>query len=66
MSLLIKYTSECECGGTLRSTTWDMTQNPGGAVEIDLDMLGDMVIECLECGKKVYVPDLSDHMEEVE
>jgi DNA-directed RNA polymerase subunit RPC12/RpoP len=66
VSLLIKYTSECECGGTLSSRTLDLSQNPGGEVEVDLDMLGEMVIECSECGRKVFVPDLSDYMEEVE
>jgi hypothetical protein len=66
MSLLIRYTSVCECGGTLTSTTLDLTQEPGGEVEIDLDMLGNMVIECLECGDKAFVPDLGDHIEPVE
>jgi hypothetical protein len=66
MSLLIRYTSECECGDRLSSRTLDLSQNPGDEVEIDLDMLGEMVIECVACGRKAFVPDLGDYIEEVE
>jgi len=66
MSLIIKYEAECECGGTMRCTELDITQEPGGTVVINLDMLGDMTIECDECHDRMWVPNLADHMEDVE
>jgi hypothetical protein len=66
MSLRIKYTAECGCGGTMSSTTLDLSQDPGPEVEINLDMLGGMVIECSDCADRAYVPDLSDYIEDVE
>jgi hypothetical protein len=66
MSLIIKYTSECDCGGTMSSTTLDLSQEPDGMVEVNLDMLGDMIIECDMCQGRAFVPDLSDYIEDVE
>lgn len=66
MSLRIKYTSECDCGGTMSSTTLDLSQDPGPEVEINLDMLGGMEIECNKCGDRAYVPDLSDYIEDID
>jgi hypothetical protein len=66
MSLLIKYTAECECEGTMSSTTLDLSQDPGEKVEINLDMVGDMVLQCDSCGDRAYVPDLGDLIENVD
>jgi DNA-directed RNA polymerase subunit RPC12/RpoP len=67
VSLLIKYTSECNnCGGTMSSTTLDLTQNPGETVEVNLDMLGDMTVECPACGHSAYIPGLADYIEDDE
>lgn len=66
MGLIIKYTSECSCGETMTSATADLTQNSGSVVEIDLDMLGDMTLECEACGNSYYVPAMSDYIEEVD
>jgi hypothetical protein len=68
VSLIIKYTAECvsDCGGTMSLTELDLTQEPGGKVVIDLDLLGDMTIECDTCNTTAFVPNLSDYIEEVE
>ena len=66
MSLLIKYVLDCTCGAIMSSTTLDLSQEPGGAVEVDLDMVGDMALDCPDCDRKWYVPNLSDYIEEVE
>jgi len=66
MPLLIKYTAECECGGTMTSTTLDLTQEGGDRVVIDLDMFGGFTIECGQCNDQCWVPELSDHIVDVE
>lgn len=68
MSLIITYTAECvsDCGGTMSCVEMDLTQEPGGKVEIDLDMLGDMTLECNTCHTTAFLPNLSDYIEEVE
>jgi hypothetical protein len=62
----IKHTFECECGEELSSTTLDLSQEPGGTVEINLDMFGGFTLDCGACGRTYYVPDLCDHIEEVD
>jgi hypothetical protein len=64
--LLIKYTTACDCGGTMSSTEMDLTQEPGGKVEIDLDWLGDMTLECNNCSDSAFLPAISDYIEDVE
>ena len=66
MSLIIKYTSECDCGGTMSCAELDLSQEPGGKVEVNLDMIGDMIIECDTCHDRAFVPNLADHIEDVE
>jgi hypothetical protein len=66
MALLIKYTSECECGGKFTMNTLDLTQEPGERVVIDLDMLGGVTMECDSCDDRVFLPELSDLIEDVE
>ena len=66
MPLLIKYTAECECGGTMTSTELDLTQEGGDRMTINLDMLGDFTIECGDCDDVAFVPNVSDLIEGVE
>jgi hypothetical protein len=66
MPLLIKYTAECDCGGTMTSTELDLTQDGGDRVTINLDMLGDFTIECGACGDEGWVPAISDLIMDVE
>jgi len=66
MSLIIKYEAECECGGTMSCTELNLTQEPGGQVVINLDMFGSMTIECDKCHDQMWVPAISDYMEDVE
>ena len=66
MALLIKYTSECGCGGKFTSNTLDLTQDPGERVVIDLDLLGGIILECDSCEARVFLPELSGLIEDVE
>ena len=66
MSLIIKYTTECECGGEMSCVEMDLTQEPGGKVVIDLDMIGDMTLECDTCHTSAFLPDISDYIQEIE
>jgi len=66
MALLIKYEAECACGGTMGSSEVDLSQEAGHRVTINLDMLGDFTIECDRCGDQMWVPAISDHMQDVE
>lgn len=66
MSLIIKYTAECNCGGTMTCTELDLTQEPGGKVVINLDMIGDMTIECDMCQDRAFVPNITDYIEDIE
>lgn len=62
MPLLIKYTAECDCGGRYELTELDTTQEPGGTVQIDLDLLGEFTLECTGCNDRLHVPPVSDSM----
>lgn len=62
MALRIKYTGDCDCGGTMSSTTLDLSQDPGEEVVIDLDILGEFTIKCGECGDESFVPNISDYI----
>jgi len=67
MSLLIKYAVECDCGGTLQARAVDLDQDPGQReVEINLDLLGDMILSCDECDDAAYVPDIGCYITDVE
>ena len=66
MSILIKYTQECDCGGEMSCTELNLTQVPGGTVEISLDLLGEMTIECDTCHRRAYVPGIADYIEDIE
>jgi hypothetical protein len=66
VSLIIKYVAECNCGGTMSCTELDLSQEPGGKVEVNLDMLGDVVIECDTCHDRAFVPDLSDYITDID
>jgi hypothetical protein len=66
MSLRIKYMAACDCGGTMSSTTLDLSQEPSTEVEIDLDMLGDIILECDGCNDRAYLPDLRDYIQDVD
>ena len=61
MALRFRYSVDCECGGRLSATSMDLDQGPGQFyIDIDLDMIGDMVLECDYCVSQVFVPSLSD------
>jgi hypothetical protein len=66
MALWIKYTAECDCGGTMSTKELDLSQEPGEKVEINLDMLGDFVLECNKCDDRTYVPQIMDYAENLE
>lgn len=65
MALMIRYEAECDCNGTYRASTLDLSQDPGGAVTINVDLLGDMSMRCDRCGDEIWVPAVSDYIEDV-
>ncbi|UOD80329.1 hypothetical protein [Paenarthrobacter ureafaciens] len=66
MSLRITYTTSCDCGGEMTSTTLDLSQSPSDSVIIDLDMIGDMTLTCGSCDDQAFLPDLGDYIQDVD
>ncbi len=65
MAVRIRYTAECECGGTMAMNELDLTQS-GSDIVIDLDVLGDFTMQCNTCFEEAFVPNISDHIQGVE
>lgn len=66
MALIIRFEAECDCGGTYRTSTLDLSQDPGEDVVVHVDLIGDMSMRCEQCGSEIWVPSVSDFIEEVE
>lgn len=62
---LIRYTLDCLCGGTYHAGVLDLSQD-AEQTTVSLDLLGDMTMTCDSCSTSVWVPPITEYIEEVE
>lgn len=67
MSILIKYTIDCHCGGQAQNVTLDLSNpRPDGTIQIDIEMAaGQSTFTCDDCGCELSTSDL-EYFEEPE
>jgi len=64
---IIKYRTDCTCGGEMAVWEVDETQDPeSNEYVIDLEMFGEMVLNCDSCRDRAYVPGIYDHIEDLD
>lgn len=65
MALQLRYFLDCDCGEQYVTTAFDLSQDPGETVEINVDFATGNEMTCTGCDSTIFTHPASDYAEEV-